>query len=483
MATILIIDDDKDFCETMQSLVSRMEHDFLDANCLNEGIAILEKEEVDLLLLDVRLPDGNGIEHLPRIKDASISSPEIFIVTGIGDPDGAEIAIQEGVWDYIVKPTKIKEIRLSLNRALKYREEKKKKHQTVNLDLDNIVGHSSQIKGCYEILAQAATSNAPVLINGETGTGKELFAKTIHKNSGRSQNGFIAVDCASLTETLVESTLFGHKKGSFTGADMQKTGLITLANGGTLFLDEVGEMPLSTQKTFLRVLQEKQYRPVGETKELTSNFRLIAATNKNLHDMVEAGRFRKDLLFRLCAIQIQIPPLRHRKSDLKPLSLFHIGRLCEEYNSAHKGFEQGFFETLEAYDWPGNVRELFHVLEMSLIASGNENTLFPMHLPKEIRIKVAKLQIGGDSNRLQHISEPINNDNPNSFPKNQDLFEGSVPSFKEFKNAMEVIYLQKIMTETDGDLNQILDRSGLSKSHYYALLKKYDLKPQNHSKE
>ncbi len=481
MSTVLIIDDDKDFCETMQSLVERLEHECLAAHTLAEGIAILQKQQVDLLLLDVRLPDGNGIDRLPVIKESSISSPEIFIITGIGDPDGAEIAIREGVWDYIIKPTKVKEIRLSLNRALKYREEKKKKHQTVNLDLDNIIGNSTQIKSCFETLAQAATSNAPVLLNGETGTGKELFAKTIHQNSHRKENGFIVVDCASLTETLLESTLFGHKKGSFTGAESQKTGLITLANGGTLFLDEVGEMPLSTQKTFLRVLQEKQYRPVGETKELSSNFRLIAATNKDLHDLVESGGFRKDLLFRLCAIQIKIPALKQRKSDIKLLTLHHINRLCEEYKVSNKGFEQGFFETLESYDWPGNVRELFHVLEMAFIASGNENTLYPMHLPKEIRIKIAKRQIG-DS----YYQQPPPPPDPYSTINNQqtgstlfDFTDTEFPTFKEFKNAMEIQYLKRVIANSHGELHEILKQSGLSKSHYYSLLKKYDIKFQN----
>ncbi|MCG8339410.1 MAG: sigma-54 dependent transcriptional regulator [Proteobacteria bacterium] len=478
MSTILIIDDDKDFCETMASLVERMEHDCLAAHNLSDGIQVLQKQHVDLLLLDVRLPDGNGIDYLPTIKESSISSPEIFIVTGIGDPDGAEIAIREGVWDYIIKPTKIKEIRLSLNRALKYREEKRRKHQAVNLDLNKIVGNSPQIKGCFETLAQAATSNAPVLINGETGTGKELFAKTIHQNSSRQENGFIVVDCASLTETLLESTLFGHKKGSFTGAETQKTGLITLANSGTLFLDEVGEMPLSTQKTFLRVLQEKQYRPVGETKELTSNFRLIAATNKDLHDLVEIGGFRKDLLFRLCAIQIKIPPLKFRQGDIKLLSLFHVNRLCEEYEVSNKGFEQGFFEILEAYDWPGNVRELFHVLEMAFIASGNENTLYPMHLPKEIRINVAKRQIGDT-----FYQQPTEDDPAKMVSQiGLDFIDpkaDSFPTFKEFKHSMEIKYLHRVISGCNGEPAEILKRSGLSKSHYYSLLKKYDIKTHN----
>ena len=479
MATILVIDDDTDFCETMQSLIVRMDHTCIAVHTLKDGLSVLQSEPVDLLLLDVRLPDGNGIDHLSEIREISASTPEIFIITGMGDPDGAEIAIREGVWDYIIKPTKINEIRLCLNRALKYRKEKFKKQQSVRLNLDRIIGNSPQIKNCFEPLAQAAGSSAPVLINGETGTGKELFATTIHENSSRSENGFIVLDCASVTETLLESTLFGHKKGSFTGAETHKTGLITLADNGTLFLDEVGEMPLSTQKSFLRVLQEKKYRPVGETSELNSNFRVIAATNRNLHEMSEKGEFRKDLLFRLCAIQMKIPPLRQRPNDIGPLASFHIKSLCKQYATPEreKGFEPGFVETLEAYDWPGNVRELFHVLEMAFIASGQENTLFPMHLPKEIRIMVAKSQIGNGLSQYKSLmtSEPL--DEPGALASHAPVFRANetYPTLKEYKQLMEVQYLENVIKDSKGDLSEILKRSGLSKSHYYGLLKKYGI--------
>ncbi len=477
MAIVLVIDDDKDFCETMQSLIERMDHTAISAPSLKEGLSILQRQAVDLLLLDVFLPDGNGIESLPVIKETSLGNPDIFIITGMGDPDGAEIAIKEGVWDYIVKPTKIKEIRLSLNRALKYREEKSRKQKAVNLNLERVIGQSAAIKQSFELITQAATSNAPVLITGETGTGKELFAKTIHDNSLRRQGEFVVVDCASLTENLLESTLFGHKKGSFTGADEQKSGLISLANGGTLFLDEVAEMPLTTQKSFLRVLQEKRYRPLGENRELTSDFRLIAATNRNLHDMVDKKEFRKDLLFRLCAIQIKIPPLRERQDDIKLLSLFHTNRLCEEYKIPNKGFEQGFFETLNAYNWPGNVRELFHTLETALIASGSEKTLFAMHLPKEIRIKVTKSLIskGIGENSVVMRKEDFENDRlPDLKVVGQD--DSRYPSLKEFKVRMEKHYLKALIADAKGDLTEILNRSGLSKSHYYGLLKKHGIR-------
>ncbi len=462
MALILIIDDDNNFCGTMESLIQRMGHDSLKASNLKQGMEILGSRDVDILLLDVRLPDGNGLLSLPEIKEKSISNPEIFIVTGLGDPDGAEAAIRGGVWDYIVKPTSIKQTKLSLTRALKYREEKKSKQQTLAMNLDRIIGESPVIKQCFEKLAQAAVSNAPVLITGETGTGKELFAHTVHENSVRRDQDFVVVDCAVLTESLLESTLFGHKKGAFTGAADKRTGLVKLADKGTLFLDEVGEMPLSTQKSFLRVLQEKRFRPVGDTLEINSNFRLIAATNRDLESMVKKGEFRQDLLYRLCAIQLRIPPLRERGTDIKQLAIFHINRLCDEYQIPNKGFEQGFFDTLNAHDWPGNVRELFNVLETAFVASGYEKTLYPMHLPREIRIQAAKASI-------QMGSAP-------TLPMDQEEQDSTIPTFKAFKNLMEIKYLKNIIAETQGDVQKILKRSGLSKSHFYSLLKKYEIK-------
>jgi len=457
MALILIIDDDNNFCETMESLIQRMGHDSLKALTLKQGMEILGAREVDILLLDVRLPDGNGILSLSQIREKSISNPEIFIVTGLGDPDGAETAIREGVWDYIVKPTSVKQTRLSLTRALKYREEKKSKKQTIVMNLERIIGESCVIKQCFENLARAAVSHAPVLIMGDTGTGKELFAHTIHENSTRCSGKFVVVDCAVLTESLLESTLLGHKKGAFTGAVEGRTGLVKLADRGTLFLDEVGEMPLSTQKSFLRVLQEKRFRPLGETLEITSDFRLIAATNRDLELMVQNGEFRQDLLYRISAIQLRIPGLKERGGDIKQLSMFHINKLCDEYHIPCKGFEQGFFETLNAHDWPGNVRELFNVLETAFIASGHEETLYAMHLPRDIRIKAAKASIQKGAYQI-------------------DEQDSSTPSFKEHKNLMEVEYLKKIISDARGDVQMILKLSGLSKSHFYSLLKKYKLK-------
>lgn len=464
MALILTIDDDDNFCGTMESLIVRMGHDFLSSGTLKGGLELLQTREVDILLLDVKLPDGNGLSALPKIKETSLSTPEIFIITGIGDPDGAEIAIAEGVWDYIVKPTAVNQTKLSLTRALKYREEKKNKQQAISLNLSGIIGESPPMRQCFDIMAKGALSNATVLITGETGTGKELFAQTIHANSPRKDKAFVVVDCASITETLMESTLFGHRKGAFTGAMEKREGLIKLADQGTLFLDEVGEMPLSTQKSFLRVLQEKTFRPLGETYEEKSDFRLIAATNRDLDAMVEKGTFRRDLLYRLRTLHLAIPPLRKRGQDIQLLSMFRIGQLCKEYGLPPKTFEQGFFDTLTAYPFPGNVRELFNVLETAFVASGNEDTLYTMHLPGAIRIQVAKASIEKDRQR-----SPSPDGNP------EEPFQGRMPEFKAYKQTMERQYLETIIAKTNGDVKTILHWSGMSKSNFYGLLKKYGI--------
>ena len=472
MSCILIIDDDIEFCQTMESLISRMDLSCLSAHTLEQGLALLAETDIDLVLLDVRLPDGNGLDALPRIRENSLSNPEIIMVTGLGDPDGAELAIQGGVWDYMVKPSPVKQTRLSLSRALKYRKEKQRQKAPQPLALTQIIGKAPAMQNCFSLLASAAASAAPVLLNGETGTGKELFAKTIHENSPRAQESFIVVDCASLTETLLESTLFGHKKGAFSGADTDRTGLVTLAHKGTLFLDEVGDMPLSTQKAFLRVLQEKKYRPLGRTKEVFSDFRLIAATHRNLEEMVQEGKFRQDLLFRICSVRLSIPPLRQRKEDIKALVRFYVERLCKEYQIPNKGFEKELFTALEAHDWPGNVRELFNVLENTVVVSGSEKKLYSMHLPQEIRVIAARAALGPSPSESGSAPEGTTSGDS---PSPASLENRELPPLKAFKTEMESAYLAELIRRTQGNLAEVLKTSGLSRSHFYGLLKKHGL--------
>ncbi len=482
MEHMLIIDDDIETCETMESLISRLGYQCDMAHDLQKGLHKLERQTYDVLFLDVRLPDGNGLEILPEIM-AKSDPPEVIILTGKGDPDGAELAIKGGVWDYLLKPSSVREIRLTLDRALKYHKEKKTRIEQGKLDFNQVIGKSQGIKASLQLTAKAARSDANVLITGETGTGKELFASTIHTNSKRASGQFVVVDCASLTESLVESTLFGYRKGAFTGAQSDRSGLIKLADDGTLFLDEVGEMPLSIQKVFLRVLQEQHFRPVGGNQEVSSNFRLIAATNRDLDAMVEEGSFRSDLLFRIKTIRIHLPSLRNRTEDIEELLYARMEHLSTKFGLSSKHLGEDFVDTLVRYNWPGNVRELFNILERAMIDAGEENTIYAVHLSRDLRIKVAKSQIQQmtGSEELAETDDPFGNNGGNAGVRKighrifEDIFDSPLPSLKEFKGAAEKVYLGELIRQCDGNIKQILEKSGLSRSHFYLLLKKNGL--------
>jgi two-component system NtrC family response regulator len=461
MARILIIDDDPQVCETLQSLNFRLGHECLAAHTLKDGLEQLGRMEFDLVFLDVRLPDGNGLQALGQIRNQT-SPPDVIVLTGQGDPEGAELAIQGGVWDYLVKPSPIKQIKETLNRALAYRREKKASGQTMTLDLKDVVGESSVMRRCYERIAQAGGSDSTVLLTGETGTGKELLARSIHRNSLRSSRAFVVVDCASLTESLLESILFGHTKGSFTGAARDRVGLVKIADQGTLFLDEIGELPLSAQKTFLRVLQERRFRPVGSNQELESDFRLISATNRDLAAMVKSGEFRQDLYYRINTIQLHLPALREREDDVLILARYHIDKLCRQRNIPIKEMDPDLEGMLRRYEWPGNVRELFNTIEQAFVHSGAEKTVYAQHLPQAVRIRVARTILG--QGRGEAGPEEA-----------QMEVEEALPTLKDFKTSKEREYLLRLVGSHGKDIQKMLSVSGLSRSHLYAMLKKHDI--------
>ncbi|MCP4576751.1 MAG: sigma-54-dependent Fis family transcriptional regulator [Deltaproteobacteria bacterium] len=460
MANILIIDDDEMLCDMLCRQFERMGYHVAYALNIEDGAKRASSEDFDVVFLDVRLPDGNGIDALPGIRGVS-SSPEVIIFTAEGDPDGAELAIRSGAWDYIEKPPSVKEMTLPLIRALQYRDERKKRRPRAVLKPEGIIGSSKQLGRCLDLLAEAAGSEENVLITGETGTGKELFATAIHKNSNRSKHDFVVVDCSALPETLVESMLFGHEKGAFTGANKAYAGLIKQADRGTLFLDEVGELPLSLQKTFLRVLQERRFRPLGG-REIESDFRLVAATNRDLDDMTKEGRFRDDLLFRLKSLAIELPPLRERPDDIKEIAMNRMNKRCELYGTPTKGFSPEFLEALISYDWPGNVRELVNALERVFVSARHAPTLFPKHLPDHIRIKMARASVGGTA--------PVQGDKRSVVDT-----PGILPTLKNFRRRafedLEQKYLQDLISQTDGDIKEACRISRLSQSRLYGLLK------------
>ncbi len=326
----------------------------------------------------------------------------------------------------------------------------------------SIIGNSPRLKDCLASVFLAADTDANVLLVGETGTGKELFARAIHNASRRKPGPMVVVDCTSLPKTLVESLLFGHAKGSFTDAGTTHQGLIHQAHTGTLFLDEVGELPLSLQKVFLRVLEEHRFRPIGSDQEVKSDFRLVAATNRNLEEMVGRGQFRADLLFRLKSYLIEIPPLRERADDVMELASSHMDNLCAKYQISPKRFAPDFLQTLSRYPWPGNVRELASALEHSLFAARYETHLFAKHLPNHIRSCVMKNSLRRHSIARPDLTRSFLRELPNLHDFREDIF-----------CQAEIQYLHDLMTMSNKDINAACRLSGLSRSRLYALLKKH----------
>jgi two-component system NtrC family response regulator len=336
----------------------------------------------------------------------------------------------------------------------------------VNLIREGIVGSSQALNVCLDLVAQASGSDANVLISGETGTGKELFALAIHKNSRRAGKNFVVVDCPALPETLVESILFGHEKGAYTGADKARDGLVLQADEGTLFLDEVAELPFPVQNSFLRVLQERRFRPIGRQQEVQSNFRLIAATNRNLEGMVKQGEFREDLLFRLKAFSLEVPPLRAHREDIKELVHYYVTKLCENYGIAEKNVSSEVFDVLLQYNWPGNVRELVHTLERAISAAPGDPVLFQKHFPTTIRVAVARASVGGGTTEKE--STHATHSPAVAFPKLQKVRESATAQ-------AEQQYLEDLLALTQGDIQRACRVSGVSRSRLYALMKKYRL--------
>lgn len=461
MAKILIVDDDRRMCLFLSEVVDRMGHETSTANTLEEGLKAALGNDYDLVLLDLEFPEGNGLEILPELLKAP-SKPEVIIVTGTGDSRGAELTFKCGAWDYVQKPFVFHEVSLPITRALQYREERGISKIPVHLKREAIFGASPAIESSLELVAKGAITDASVLITGETGTGKELFAMAIHENSRRATGHFIPVDCGALPETLVESTLFGHEKGVYTGAEKTREGLVVQAEGGTLFLDEIGDLPLIAQKTLLRTLQEKRVRPLGAKDEVDIDFRLIAATNRDLDGMVKDGSFRKDLLFRIRAIEIKLPPLRDRGQDIQEITIRKIHQLSQRYGTGTKGMSPEFLETMAAQRWPGNVRELINVLEYALASAGKDPILFPKHLPPAYR--AAKLERDSRQRSKEEASH-----------KDVSEDHGEFPTLSKYREETEKNYLQILLVKARGDREKACRLSGMSQSRLYGLLKKHNL--------
>ena len=387
-ATILVVDDDVGVRESFEAVLAK-DYDLLFATQGSEALRILTGRDVNLVLLDVRMPGMDGIEVLRRIKELN-EQTEVVIITAVKSLKTAVEAIKLGASDYITKPFDTHEILALIKRVVEKQELMKEVlylRSEVGRDrrFENLVGRNPRMQEIYTLVSRITDNNATVFLSGESGTGKEVLARAIHQHSNRAQRPFVAINCAAIPAELLESELFGHEKGSFTGAIATKVGKFELATGGILFLDEVGSMRLDLQAKILRALQEREVERVGGTRTIKIDVRVIAATNRDLKKAVEDGSFREDLYYRLNVVPITLPPLRQRRDDIPLLVEHFIGKYNREFNRTVKGFSAGATAALYHYDWPGNIRELENVIERA-VALAQSETISLRELPLDISI-------------------------------------------------------------------------------------------------
>ena len=400
--TILIIDDEKNIREGLAADFEMDGYNVKIAANGKEGLDLLSKGDIDLVITDLRMPGSISGEQVLREVTTKMPGIPVIVLTGHGSIDAAVKAMQDGAYDFLTKPLNLEQLEVIVKRALEGRELKIKhtellKQVSTQKKTDNIIGKSAAMQKVMSLVKKVADARISVLITGETGVGKEVVANAIHNLSSRSDKAFIPVVCSSLSETLLESELFGHEKGAFTNADSMHKGKFELAHGGTIFLDEIGEINQNVQVKLLRVLQERKFERVGGEEPIEVDVRVLAATNKNLEEEVKAGRFREDLYFRLNGIHIEVPPLRERKDDIPLL----LNSFLERYNSENSknitGFDSHARSALYKYDWPGNIRELQHCVESSVVmASGSEITLedLPPSVSKASGIETISVPVG-----------------------------------------------------------------------------------------
>src|SRR5512143_180085 len=387
-ARILVVDDEHLIRWTLEQHLTKEGYEVHTVEDGEKALALMPELTPDLVLLDNQLPGMNGIEVLGKIKQTE-KDVIVIMITAHGLLESAVKAMKLGAYDYLSKPFNLDEITITIRKALEtvsLREEVKilKEQQKTTFRPYNIIGKSRAIQTVLDMIQKIALSDAStVLIQGESGTGKELVARAVHMHSARSDKPFMAINCAAMPETLLESELLGHEKGAFTDAKTQKKGLLELADGGTVFLDEVGDMPYSMQAKLLRVLEDKTFKRIGGVKDISVDVRIISATNQDLKELMTEGRFRKDLYYRLQVVPIFLPPLKERKEDILPLARYFIETFNAEFHKNVKEISEKAREFLVQYEWPGNVRELKNVIERAMILE-SEDILLLEHLPIEL---------------------------------------------------------------------------------------------------
>lgn len=387
--TLLLVDDEKNTREGLQKFLEGLNYDTLTASGAEEALALIEKERPDIVLTDVRMPGVDGVTLLEKIK-AKYPEISVILLTAYGTVESAVKAMKMGAFHYLMKPVNLEELEFLIKKALTEQSLKEENRELrsellrTRFEDGGILAVSGKMKRVLELLDRAAPTRTTVLLEGESGTGKEILAHRIHQMSPRKSQTFLPVHCAALTETLLGSELFGHEKGSFTGAHERKIGRFEMANRGTLFLDEVSEIPAGMQVKLLRVLQEGEFERVGGTKTLRVDVRLVCATNKDLAQEVRQGRFREDLFYRINVILIKVPPLRERQEDIRPLVESFVKKLSRLNGKSVQTIDPEVLECMKKYPWPGNVRELKNVVErMVVLSQGPRLTL--ANLPEEFK--------------------------------------------------------------------------------------------------
>jgi DNA-binding NtrC family response regulator len=402
--TILLVDDDSSHRTMLKVNLQSAGFAIVEASDGDEVVPILADTAVDVILLDLKMKRMDGLTTITTLLQAGISIP-VIVITAFSSVESAVDAMKKGAFDYITKPVDIEELKLTISRALNFRalgEENRslKKKLDERYQFDNIIGKSPTMQEMFATLNLVAPTDSTVLITGESGTGKELIADALHHNSARSNAPFIKLNCAALHENLLESELFGHEAGSFTGASGQRKGRFELAHKGTLFLDEIGDMSLATQAKILRILQEGEFERVGGNTTIKVDVRLLAATHKDLKEMIGQGTFRQDLFYRLSVIPLHLPALRDRSIDVPELAQFFLKRYAEKNRKDLKGFHPEALHLLMQYDWPGNIRELENTIERAtILCLGEQITLRelpPQFFPQGIQPKPAEMSSGDD---------------------------------------------------------------------------------------
>lgn len=375
-AKILVVDDEKSIRQSLNIILSDEGYEVKSAADGEEALNLINDDNFDVIISDIKMPNVDGMELLDR---ASKISPGTFyiIMTAYASVNTAVEALRHGAFDYLIKPVEFDDLLIRVKRLLDYKKlslENKMLRQRIveEGDFSHIIGKSEPMRKIFDLIKQVAPTNSNVLISGKSGTGKELVAKAIHNNSLRRDEIFLPINCGAISENLIESELFGHKKGSFTGATEEKQGLFKVADGGTLFLDEIGDLPLNLQVKLLRAIEDKKFLPVGGTKAIETNVRIIAATNQNLYEKTKKGEFREDLFYRLNVVEIKLPSLNERKDDIPLLVNHFIEKYCNEMGKKVLGVDNETMKVLMGHDWQGGVRELENVIERAVIFANND---------------------------------------------------------------------------------------------------------------